>query len=104
MDWKAPTYKEAYGLEDNPPVRCACGRTTNADMLVDVRAIPELVRRSWGFRGDFACDACREGAFRAGRVERDAFFLALGAPVAFGVRIRDFAERRRVLPREVPRA
>lgn len=83
--WTAPTYATALvelglALEPNGPALCPCGRRTNADMLTDLRQVPEATRAAWGFGGTFGCDACRERAFREGRVTRRDFYAALGAP------------------------
>lgn len=83
--WTAPTYAEALrasglALEPNGPALCPCGRRTTADMLTDVRQVPEETRAAWGLRGGFACDACRQRLFRAGAVTRRDFYAALGAP------------------------
>ena len=56
----ARTYKDVYALEDNPLVRCDCGRWQNADMLIDIRALTPEQRQEWGIKADaaFICDVC----------------------------------------------
>jgi hypothetical protein len=86
MAWIAPTYALALefsdlALELNASVLCpCCGRRTNADMLIDLRGVPSETRATWGIAGAFCCDACRERAFREGRVARVDFYRELGAP------------------------
>lgn len=85
--WMAPTMKDALGLEGNPSARCGCGRTTTADMMVDVRALDDVA-------GDFICDACRSRLFRQG-LDRAEFARRLGAPSEVVERV---ARRRRSRP------
>lgn len=81
--WIAPTYQTAHGLSDNPSVECGCGRTTNADMMLDVRALSGQVTsvlRAAGIGGDYICDGCRARIFALGIVSRLDLYTALGAP------------------------
>jgi hypothetical protein len=79
------TARPPAGIEDddNPLVRCGCGRRTNADMLTDLRPLPDAMRSALGFAdADFICDACRERAlFLEARMDPAQFLLALGAPL-----------------------
>ena len=95
MSWRAPTYRAARALPDNPLVRCGCGRTTNASMMLDVRALPATVR---GGR-DYICDGCRERMILTGRITREDLYRALGAPDTVLARVRIMDERRRGLRR-----
>lgn len=90
MRWMAPTMKDALGGEGNPLVTCACGRRTNADMLVDLRGLPPGLRARAQERAgqEFACDACRSRAIRLRRVTREEVMRALGAPPEVLERIR----------------
>lgn len=75
MTWP-PTLKHDRGLRDNPLVRCGCGRSVSADMMLDVRPLPSSVRGS----REWACDGCMETIFRAKLSTREDFYRALGAP------------------------
>lgn len=67
----------------NPLVRCGCGRRTNADMLVDIRALSAATLAAIGLTGHaFICDGCSSRLFRTGTITRIAFYTALGAPAA----------------------
>ncbi|MGK2933696.1 MAG: hypothetical protein ACSLFE_00425 [Gemmatimonadaceae bacterium] len=78
MTWP-PTVRAALGLtDDNPLMKCGCGRETNADMMIDVRPLPGAVRGT----AEYLCDACVETVFRTKRMTRVAFNTALGAPPA----------------------
>ena len=61
---------------DNPLVRCGCGRVTQADMLLDVRALPLALRGDM----DFACDGCHSKWIRQGKITHEGLARALGAP------------------------
>lgn len=82
MTWP-PHMRSVLGLLDNPLVACSCGRTVNADMLVDVRSLPPGIRGA----SEWLCDACRETLFREQKVTRAAFYAALGAPAAVLARV-----------------
>lgn len=89
--WHPPTLADAQ--PDAPPSRCICGRMVPADMLVDVRALPDALRTGHG-RGskaqelaDYLCDGCRSRMTRAGRVTADALVQALGAPPALVAKV-----------------
>lgn len=80
--WHLPTYKERFAIEGNPSVPCPrCGRSTPADMLVDVTPL--------NGSDDYWCDACRERAYATGEVTREALHVAHGAPAAVVTRARD---------------
>ena len=49
------TLKDVLG--HNGPVRCECGRTTNADMVADLAGLPAAQRPDGRL---VMCDACRE--------------------------------------------
>jgi len=71
-------------LTENLLVRCGCGRVTNANMMLDVRALPPAVR---GNR-EYICDGCRERWIREGRISREALYQAIGAPAEAIARVR----------------
>lgn len=85
MTWP-PNVRAALNIEDNPLMACACGRVTNADMLIDVRPLPAAVRG----QAERLCDACCETIFRKKIMTRAAFCTALGAPPAL---VTDAARR-----------
>lgn len=109
MHWKAPTlhthlaadpgartHARVVELTESGNHSCicdCCGRTTAADMLVDVRALPAGIRKQVGLEADadFVCDGCRERWFREARIPRAVFWQALGAPADTIARIRQFA-------------
>lgn len=67
----------------NPLVRCGCGRRTNADMLVDIRALSTDTLTTLGLAGvAFICDGCRSRLFRTGKITPLSFYSQLGAPAA----------------------
>lgn len=103
--WRARTRRDEPGMEDNPPTQCACGRTTQADMLVDVRMVAADTRKAWGLRvgADYACDACREFAFATGRCTREDFARAIGAPESTLSRIRAASAPTATAPLPAPR-
>lgn len=76
------TYREVYGLPDNPSVSCKgltghrCGRSQAADMMTDIGHLPEAVR------GDarFVCDTCIWWLERDGVTTRAEIAKAHGAP------------------------
>jgi len=76
MSWVLPTYRAVRRLATNPLVRCGCGRRTNADMMLDVRALPTTIRGT----SEFVCDGCRERWVLEGKISREALYRALGAP------------------------
>jgi hypothetical protein len=64
---------------DNPLDQCPiCRRRVQADMLVDVSALPAELRRN----APYACDGCRERWHATGAITREALMRALGAPEA----------------------
>jgi hypothetical protein len=70
------------GAEFNPPVYCACGRRTHADMCVDLTPLPMTVRKALGLETvDFLCDGCLTRLFRDRHIAEDEFFALLGAEV-----------------------
>ncbi len=75
MTWP-PNLMRTRGWQDNPLVECGCGRSVNADMMLDVRALPVAVRGA----AEYLCDACVETIFRRKIMMREAFYRALGAP------------------------
>jgi hypothetical protein len=89
VSWVLPTYKHVQRLADNPVVKCGCGRITNADMMLDVRALPATLRG----QHEFVCDACRERWIMEGRISREGLYRALGAPDTVLARMRRFDGR-----------
>ena len=88
---------------ENPLVRAACcGRLTNADMVLDLSAMPPGIRKQFRFGEQdvdgepvpVACDACRERAIREGRITREEFYRQLGAPQAVLDRVNAYSQRR----------
>lgn len=81
------TRKDVEQLAGNPSVEApCCGRHTNADMLVDARALPLAVRP----RGaPELCDACLDRALREGRLTEEELHRAHGAPPDVLVRVRE---------------
>ncbi len=81
MAWLPPTYADARGVDPSNPVRCRCRRLVRADMLADMRPVPESARARLQ-RPDalFLCDACRETAFRRGDLDRVEYLRAVDAP------------------------
>lgn len=70
-----------HGLkpEHNPPVICACGRTTSADMCVDLVPLPMKIRKALGLeRVDFICDACQARLVVNRHIAEDEFYALLG--------------------------
>lgn len=61
--------KSVEQLDDNPLVKCGCGRTVNADMM---RVVGE----------GYGCDSCHETLFRTGQLTREEFAVSRGAPLA----------------------
>lgn len=84
MTWP-PDMRTVLALPDNPLQQCGCGRVTNADMMVDVRPLPEVARG----RAEWVCDACLETLFREKRITREDFYTALGAPAALLKHVKD---------------
>jgi len=76
-------------LTENRLVRCGCGRVTNVNMMLDVRALPPAVR---GNR-EYICDGCRERWIREGRISREALYRAIGAPAEAIARVRALEPR-----------
>jgi hypothetical protein len=73
-----------HGLkpEHNPPVLCACGRTTHADMCVDLVPLPMKIRKALGLdKVDFLCDGCQTRLFRDRHMAEDEFYAMLGAEI-----------------------
>ena len=73
-----------HGLapQHNPPVVCACGRTTAADMCVDLVPLPMRIRRALGLdQVDFLCDGCQSRLFCNRHIAEDEFYAMLGADV-----------------------
>lgn len=73
-----------HGLapDHNPPVYCACGRTTSADMCVDLTLLPMRVRKALGLeKVDFICDGCQTRLFRDRHIAEDEFYAMLDADV-----------------------
>ncbi len=73
-----------HGLkpEHNPPVLCACGRTTHADMCVDLVPLPMKIRKALGLdKVDFLCDGCQTRLFRDRHIAEDEFYAMLDADV-----------------------
>jgi hypothetical protein len=73
-----------HGLhpDHNPPVYCACGRTTSADMCVDLVPLPMKIRKALGLeKVDFICDGCQTRLFRDRHIAEDEFYAMLGADV-----------------------
>jgi hypothetical protein len=67
----------------NPPVRCECGRTVSADMMV---AVPPAF--SDAFHGRlYVCDACLERGYMSARLSRASFLAAVGAPASVTDRV-----------------
>lgn len=75
-EWKFTTLEVTQG--QNGPAQCLCGRRTTADMILDLRGLPDQQRAALGL-AELACDACRERAYLRG-VDRVGVFIALGAP------------------------
>jgi hypothetical protein len=72
---------ENHGLaaQHNPPVYCACGRTTSADMCVDLTVLPMKIRKALGLeKVDFLCDACQARLVVNRHVAEDEFYALLG--------------------------
>lgn len=70
-----------HGLapEHNPPVYCACGRTTSADMCVDLTPLPKKIRKALGLaKVDFICDGCQSRLFVNRHIAEDEFYALLG--------------------------
>jgi len=70
-----------HGLkpEHNPPVICACGRTTSADMCVDLTVLPMKIRKALGLaKIDFICDACQARLVVNRHIAEDEFYALLG--------------------------
>jgi hypothetical protein len=76
MPWP-PDLKTELGIEDNPLVRCACGRTVNADMMRDVRPLKDQL----GIDDDHRCDSCLENFYRTEQLTHEAFCIAHDAPI-----------------------
>lgn len=73
---------------DNPLMRCDCGRTVGADVLVDVTAFTPAEKPRYAQGATYLCDACTERMIRERRVSREEFFRRLGAPAAVLEKIR----------------
>jgi hypothetical protein len=76
--WPRPSMAQNLGLTEPRKVRCSCGVRVWAIDLVDVSPLPGAVRgdaRYW-------CGGCRERAFADGRITREGYLLAMGAPAA----------------------
>lgn len=72
---------ENHGLnpEHNPSVYCACGRTTSADMCVDLVPLDMRVRKALGLDSiDFLCDGCQARLFCNRHIAQDEFYALLG--------------------------
>lgn len=75
---------ENHGLgpQHNPQVHCACGRTTSADMCVDLVPLPMKIRKALGLdKIDFICDGCQSRLFVNRHIAEDEFYGLLGAEV-----------------------
>jgi hypothetical protein len=79
------TYKQYlidnHGLkpEHNPPVVCACGRTTSADMCIDLVPLSMKIRKALGLeKVDFLCDACQARLVVNRHVAEDELYAMLG--------------------------
>lgn len=70
--------KSQLGITGNPLMRCACGRDVNMDMMRDVRPIAATT----GWSESHRCDSCVEHLHRTGKLSREAFYRAQGAPAA----------------------
>lgn len=73
-----------HGLapQHNPQVYCACGRTTSADMCVDLVPLPMKIRKALGLdKIDFICDGCQSRLFVNRHIAEDEFYGLLGAEV-----------------------
>jgi hypothetical protein len=78
---------DPYPDLDNPPARCPiCRRTTHADMLLDVRALPSALRGE----ADYACDGCRERWLMTGAITHMQLYRSLGAPPEVLDRVRGY--------------
>jgi hypothetical protein len=80
--------KSELEYDDNPIVKCGCGRDVNADMMRDVRPIQDLIQsRSVGRHpcdvaiktSAYACDSCLEYHFNVGNISRKEYYEAHGA-------------------------
>jgi hypothetical protein len=85
-----PDMKSQQGLPDNPLVRCPCGRQVNADMMRDVRSVKEAL----AIAHDYVCDSCMEHYHRTGKLSREAYYRAAGAPAHL---VTKAANRERVI-------
>lgn len=73
-----------HGLREhhNPPVYCACGRHTHADMCTDLTPLPMTIRKALGLEFvDFLCDGCVTRLFRDRHIAEDEFYALLGADI-----------------------
>lgn len=76
MSWP-PDLKTELGGEENPLVRCACGRTVNADMMRDTRPVKDRL----SIEDDHRCDSCMEKFYRAEQISHSDFCRAHDAPL-----------------------
>jgi hypothetical protein len=78
-----PDLKSKFDVPEDYRVRCACGRTVNADMMLDVRC----VQKDLGITDYYRCDSCMEHFYRTGALTREAYCVAAGAPAAVVARV-----------------
>lgn len=81
MDWEPKTRKDRLG--HNGLLTCACGRTTNADMMFDLSDLPPGLLMQLGVERHMEtglCDGCRERLFQRNPAARKILLRAMGAP------------------------
>lgn len=71
------------GREVSRRVACGCGVERPPDAIVDVRPLASAIRG----RAEWACDVCWTGWIRTGRLTRDQWLAALGAPPELRARL-----------------
>lgn len=80
-DWAPRTHADRLG--HNGLLTCACGRTTNADLMLDLTSVPPGELQKLGLEKHAAtglCDGCRERLFMTNPDARQILFHHMGSP------------------------